>query len=62
MDHYSLYIIIHCTPMSRPKMKSANNEHLFIGGSESHLSGCFQLFAPKFWKVAGTYKCYFVTL
>ena len=29
------------------------------GGWESHLSGCFRLFGPKFWKVAGTYKCCF---
>ena len=26
---------------------------------ESHLSGCFRLFAPKFWEVVGTYKWYF---
>ena len=33
-----------------------------FGGSDSHLSRSFQLFGQKFWEVAGTYKCYFVTL
>ena len=28
----------------------------------SRLSGCFWLFAPNFWDVAGTYKWYFVIL
>ena len=27
-----------------------------ISGLESHLSGCFRLFAPQFWKVLGTYE------
>ena len=31
-------------------------DNLIIGGSESHLSSCFQLFASKFWKVVGTYE------
>ena len=26
---------------------------------DSHLSGCFWLFAPKFWEVVGTYEWYF---
>ena len=34
---------------------------VLIGGSESHLSGCFQLFAPKFWEVVEPYECYFIT-
>ena len=29
------------------------NYKIFIGGSRSHLSGCFWLFAPKFWEVVG---------
>ena len=32
----------------------------FFGGSETHFSGCFWLFAPKFWGVGGTYECHFV--
>ena len=28
----------------------------------SHLSGCFRLFAPKFWEVVKTYEWYFVIL
>ena len=26
---------------------------------QSHLSGCFWLFAPKFWEVAGTHKLFY---
>ena len=32
------------------------------GVSESHVSCCFWLFAPKFWEVMVIYECYFVTL
>ena len=39
-----------------------NSLLLFFGGSESHLSGCFRLFAPKLWKVVGIYKWYLVIL
>ena len=39
-------------------MKGANKyicKHLFVGGSESCLSGCFRLFAQKFWEVVGLF-------
>ena len=35
---------------------------IIIGGSESHLSGCYRLFGPKFWEVVRTYEWYFVIL
>ena len=38
------------------------NQWGFIGGSESHLSGCIRLFVPKLWEVTGIYKCYLFTL
>ena len=37
-------------------------QRTYIGASDSHLSVCFRLLAPKFWEAVGIYECYFVTL
>ena len=65
MDYHSqnITLIINCIPKSGLNMKGANKyicKHLFVGGSESCLSGCFRLFAQKFWEVVGLF-CHSLT-
>ena len=45
----------------KKEMKSYITIAEFIGGSNSHLNGCFRLFSPKFWEVFEIYECYSMT-
>ena len=35
-----------------------DKEHTLLVANQSHLSGCFWLFNPRFWEVAGTHEWY----
>ena len=39
--------------------QATHSEMKSLMARKSHLSGCFWLFAPKFWEVVGTYKLSF---